>query len=394
MTATLHHGNSLDILPTLPHASIDAVITDPPYSLGFMNRKWDTFTPAEYQTFTTRWATECLRLLKPGGHLLAFGGTRTSHRLTSGIEDAGFDIRDTITWLYGSGFPKSLDVSKGIDKAAGAERPIIGRSNRHVSGKAEQRTEGLNGSSTFAESVGMGAFVTAPATDDAKTWAGWGTALKPASEPIVVARKPFKGTIASNVLTHGTGALNIDASRVAHANDADRYESEHKNRHADFRSGPRDNRVYGGDTRDRASQGNYNGSQGRWPTNVVLSHTVDCTDECAPGCQVPELDAPSRFFPTFRYQAKAPGRERPKVDGVMHPCVKPLALLRWLINLVVPAGALILDPFAGSGTTLEAAVLEGVHVIGIEADSTYLPLTQQRMTRIGSPLTLLNGVPA
>jgi len=171
-------GDCLDALRQLPDASVDAVVTDPPYGLSFMGKKWDYDVPS-----VEVWA-ECLRVLKPGGHLLAFAGTRTQHRMAVRIEDAGFEIRDMIAWVYGSGFPKSLDVSKAIDKAAGAEREVVGPSQRHVSGKPEQRTEGLSGTSTFAEVVGMGAFITAPATDAARQWAGWGTALKPPPPPL------------------------------------------------------------------------------------------------------------------------------------------------------------------------------------------------------------------
>jgi hypothetical protein len=184
MDYTIHNGDCLEVMATMDANSADAIVTDPPYGLSFMGKGWDHAVPG-----VEFWA-EALRVAKPGAHLLAFGGTRLYHRLTCAIEDAGWEVRDCLMWLYGSGFPKSHDVSKAIDKAAGAEREVVGPSARHVSGKPEQRTAGLNGSSTFAESVGMGAFVTAPATDLARKWRGWGTALKPAWEPIIMARKP------------------------------------------------------------------------------------------------------------------------------------------------------------------------------------------------------------
>ena len=212
MSTHVIHGNSLNELPYLEDCSVDAIITDPPYELGFMNKKWDASGIAYNVNI---WA-HCLRVLKPGGHLLAFGGTRTYHRMACAIEDAGFEVRDSINWIYGSGFPKSLDVSKAIDKAAGAEREIVGE--RKLGGNAAQSTQEKGG--TFASntnSVGVEPIsvpITTPSTDEAKQWEGWGTALKPAHEPIVLARKPFDDTVANNVMQHGTGALNIDGTRV------------------------------------------------------------------------------------------------------------------------------------------------------------------------------------
>lgn len=198
----LLQGNNLETLKKLPDNSIDSIVTDPPYGLNFMGKKWDYDVPS-----IELWK-ECFRVLKHGGHLLSFGGTRTYHRLVVNIEDAGFEIRDCIQWLYGSGFPKSTDVSKRIDKEAGAERDVIGKSNRHNSKEF--------GGEKYGEFKGGIPNITAPSTDSAKQWQGWGTALKPANEPICVARKPLeKGlTVAENVLKYGTGALNIDGSRV------------------------------------------------------------------------------------------------------------------------------------------------------------------------------------
>lgn len=382
----IRHGDCLDVLAEMPDNSIDAIVTDPPYGLGFMGKAWDDLPPG------LPWAQECLRVLKPGGHLLAFGGTRTWHRLAVAVEDAGFEVRDSIAWLYGSGFPKSLDVSKAIDKAAGAKRLIVGPSARHV-GKTTQRLEGLNGSSTFAETPGMGANITAPATEDAEKWQGWGTALKPAFEPIVVARKPLAGTVAANVLAHGTGALNIDGTRVG---------------------SPEDKRAAGTRSYSRHDTGSPSkGVQpaphdglGRWPANVLLDGSqADALDEqsgttvsrigkprgadhgdgwgmTATGAEYGDTGGASRFFPTFRYQAKAPTRERVNIDGIAHPTVKPLELMRWLVRLVTPPGGVVLDPFAGSGTTVEAALLEGFECIAIEREADYLPLIQARLERL------------
>ena len=201
---TLYHGDCREVMASLD--AVDAVVTDPPYGLSFMGKHWDYDVPG-----VEVWA-ECLRALKPGGHLLAFAGTRTQHRMAVNIEDAGFDIRDMIAWVYGSGFPKSLDVSKAIDKAAGAEREVIG-SGKGRTGAAAQP----NGGSSFSDDSYQwpGDYdITAPATDAARQWQGWGTALKPAMEPITVARKPLDGTVADNVQEWGTGAINVDGCRV------------------------------------------------------------------------------------------------------------------------------------------------------------------------------------
>lgn len=215
MTIQILTGDCRDVLKTLDSASIDSVVCDPPYELGFMGKKWDSTGVA---TDPAVWA-ECLRVLKPGGHLLAFSGTRTQHRMVCAIEDAGFEIRDQAGWMYGSGFPKSMDVSKAIDKAAGAERDVIGK--RQFADGTFARDGAVMGQHGRLGSAAGFPVVTAAATDEAKQWEGWGTALKPAWEPICVARKPLaKGeTVASNVLAHGTGALNIDGCRVPTADD-------------------------------------------------------------------------------------------------------------------------------------------------------------------------------
>lgn len=388
---TLWHGDCLDVLRELPDASVDAVCTDPPYALEFMGKTWDGWsTPAAFQEWCKTWAAECLRILKPGGHMLAFGGSRTWHRLAAAVEDAGFEIRDSIAWLYGSGFPKSLDVSKAIDKAAGAEREVIGRAKGAAS----------------SDTASLGVFraeydATTPATPDAERWQGWGTALKPSFEPIVVARRPLAGTVAANVLAHGTGALNIDGCRVG-------TDGGTRNPGFDSRA-PESVSAYGhglnGRSRERVE------GLGRWPANVVLDDTQaaeldEQTGTLTSGFMrsgTPRLGAgdvyeggwaktvsadtygdsggASRFFPTFRYEAKAPTAERPRVDGVAHPTVKPLDLMRWLVRLVTPPGGVVLEPFAGSGTTAEACVLEGVRCIAIEREADYLPLIVSRLSK-------------
>lgn len=403
MTAILFYGDALLTLPLLSDGSVDAVVTDPPYALGFMGKAWDTHTPGGFQHWCELWAAECLRVLKPGGHLLAFGGTRTYHRLTAGIEDAGFEIRDSLHWIYGSGFPKSLDVSKAIDKAAGAEREVVGydatraRPNRTYDSGA---LGNIGGSGTPSDRTDNGATLTAPATDAAKQWQGWGTALKPAHEPIVLARKPLVGTVAANVLRYGTGAINVDGCRVEGGPRPHIENAGRKDPAACYGSGKTGSRSLGETT------------QGRWPANVLLDEdaarvldeqsgtltsgkmkagTVRSNREGWAGPMPGETAAEtygdaggaSRFFPVFKYQAKAPAKERPTVvvddRKITHPTVKPLALMRWLVDLVTPPGGVVLDPFAGSGTTLQAAVEGGFHAVGIEAEGDYLLLAKERL---------------
>ncbi len=347
MSAHVIHGNSLNELPYLEDCSVDAIVTDPPYELGFMNKKWDASGIAYNVNI---WA-HCLRVLKPGGHLLAFGGTRTYHRMACAIEDAGFEIRDSINWIYGSGFPKSLDVSKAIDKAAGAEREIIGE--RKLGGNAAQSTKEKGGTyASNTNSVGVEPIsvpITAPATDAAKQWEGWGTALKPAHEPIVLARKPFEDTVANNVMQHGTGALNIDKTRIGEGG---------QGTWASPRGG-----IWKTDPDQKAEL--LSSTVGRWPANVIIDDSIEAT-----------------WTPYF-YCAKASKSERnaglPK-DANSHPTVKPLELMKYLCRLITPPNGTILDPFAGSGSTLVAATLEGFNSIGIEMTAEYIPIIQARLT--------------
>ncbi|MDM4761912.1 DNA methyltransferase [Galbitalea sp. SE-J8] len=373
-----------------PDASFDSVVCDPPYELGFMGKGWDS-TGIAYDVDLWR---EVLRVLKPGGHLLAFGASRTWHRLAAAIEDAGFEIRDSIAWLFGSGFPKSLDVAKAIDKDAGHWRGWAG---------AIESANGAMSGSNY-ERTGKGS----PITADAAEWEGWGTALKPAFEPIVVGRKPLAGTVAATVLAYGTGALNIAAARVGD-----------EVRHAAFTSlAPASgNRLGAPGTQEarRGTQGEPKEYVGRWPTNVVLDDSQAASldeqtgvlksgmmragqqkagkaagilGEFKPQATLNDTygDAggASRFFPTFHYEAKAPGSERPNVDGVEHATVKPLDLMRWCVRLVTRRGGRVLDLFAGSGTTGEAALLEGMDCTLIEYEADHLPLILQRVRK---PLT-------
>lgn len=347
---TLHHGDCREVLAQLPDGSVDAVVTDPPYELGFMGKAWDASGVA-YDV--ALWA-EVLRVLKPGGHLLAFGGTRTYHRLACAIEDAGFEIRDSIHWLYGSGFPKSLNLTG--------------------------------------------------------EWQGWGTALKPAHEPIVVARKPLDGTVAATVLAHGTGALNIDGCRVGMGAEYDPTKVQRQQR--------ADGVVQFGAAGLIGTEIPTYNAQGRWPANVVLDGEAAAELDRQSG---DDETGVSRFFfradlgdddlTSFRYVAKPDRAERDAGLGDLaqgpvghvynqrpsgglnqhlhgkdsspaanfHPTVKPLDLMRWLVRLVTPPGGVVLDPFAGSGTTLAAAVLEDRRAVGVELTEDYLPIIAGRV---------------
>ena len=477
MSATILHGDCIAMMRELPDASIDAIVTDPPYELGFMGKHWDASGVA-YNVAT--WAA-AFRVLKPGGHLLAFGGTRTYHRMACAVEDAGFEIRDQLQWLYGSGFPKSLDVSKAIDKARNDDiRPVcrflrsaidgsdwtattlaahFGFHPRMVEHWAARDTDSqpavpkwdqwcelkallsladdmdaevwrLNGrkgkpgdawherevivqdiryrASDSWEANGRGMLgrgvqtfsITTPATPDAERWQGWGTALKPANEPIVLARKPLsERTVAANVLRHGTGALHVDACRIPGA----------VPRTVQGKSSQQ-GQIYGAD--QRVLREFIPNTSGRWPANVILSHSLFCTDDaCDPSCPVALLDrqsgastsrigkprrsgtpgngygmvhtgseysdagGASRFF----YVAKASRKER---RTSTHPTVKPVALMRYLIRLIAPPGGVVLDPFAGSGTTGEAALLEGVDCVLIEREAEYIADIRARLESV------------
>jgi site-specific DNA-methyltransferase (adenine-specific) len=482
-TMTVYAGDCLDVLPELADGSVDAVVTDPPYGLEFMGKEWDgangfrrSLNPADadrdnafgrtsrtspeyraarpFQAWCQLWAAECLRVLNPGAHLLAFGGTRTSHRLACAIEDAGFEIRDSIAWLYGSGFPKSLDVSKAIDRAAGAERDRVRQTGPMLSGKFYHPKASGNRKCLTCDKWTSHCLCgkdDGPATDDARTWQGWGTALKPAFEPVVVARKPLAGTVAANVVAHGTGALNIDGCRI-----------EGESRPVMIRTGT----VVAASSMSGESTGATASGEttkaGRWPANVVLDADQAAALDAQSGESVtgsgplrrttalgvmnddgwqpqeqdgqrhPGAGGASRFFYTSRedrpcgsdddtgtpggsspaqsqagqstnalaaaietlaerffYTAKAPGTERIRHDGIAHPTVKPLDLMRWLVRLVTPPNGLCLDPFAGSGTTAEACLLEGFRCITIEREPDYLPLIIQRINRRRDPIAYL-----
>jgi len=405
---TLHHGDCLAWLRTLESESVDSIVTDPPAGIGFMGAAWDHHKGgrAAWVAWLAEVMRECLRVLKPGGHALVWSLPRTEHWTACAVEDAGFEIRDGVYHLCAQGWPKSLDVSKAIDSAAGAEREVVGRKvygDGHEQNSAEP--VGFHGNDPARDVRN----VTAPATDDAKRWQGWGTALKPAVERWVLARKPLAGTVAANVLAHGTGALNVDGCRV----ECDALSAIES-------LGGRSSNTFDG---AGGSHAVGETTLGRWPANVVLSHAETCGDECDPACPVRELDArtstlrgdvpaksqrvtmgnvgatygsqkrremkppytdeggASRFFPVFHpfgYFGKAKSKSQRGGEN-RHPTVKHLDLMRWLVRLVTPRGGLVLDAFGGSGTTGCAALLEGMRFVGAEQDAEHHALACKRL---------------
>jgi len=382
----LHLGNCLDVLKTFEPNSVDSIVTDVPYGLKFMSKKWD------YEVPSIEIWNEVLRVLKPGGHLLSFGGTRTYHRMVVNIEDAGFEIRDQIQWLYGSGFPKSHNISKGIDKKFGAEREVVGinKSSRPNSKLKGQR--GFDNQLGNADKAGV-QNITAPSTDLAKQWDGYGTALKPANEPICLARKPLsEKTIVANVLKWGCGGLNIDDCRVAYQDEQDAKEGRSARKttsKGQFAAQLKD---------DKFNRENRSQIQGRFPANIILDETAAAAlDE-----QSGELKGgASRFF----YCAKASKSERnaglegmeekeifgddggtyqglsnsKTPDQNFHPTVKPIKLMQYLITLITPPNGIVLDPFMGSGTTGLACKNLDRNFIGIEMEKEYFEIAKKRI---------------
>jgi site-specific DNA-methyltransferase (adenine-specific) len=412
----IKQGNCLDILPALEANSVDSIVTDPPYGLNFMGKDWDHGVPG------VQFWVEALRVAKPGAHLLAFGGTRTFHRLTCAIEDAGWEIRDCVMWVYAQGFPKSLDVSKAIDKTAGTTREVIGIITE---GRAAKPRKDIKGGGMHAGSDGdvrgyLGNKVTAPATEAACQWDGWGTALKPAWEPIILARKPIKGTVVDNVLRYGTGALNIDGCRVK----GQPHHNYGRTCSGGMFTGKSDTPI---NTPD----------EGRFPANIIHDGSDEVlglfpiTSSTKPHsgngnkldtreqgwgfkrmpCSLSDNGgSAARFF----YCAKASKKDRDEGCGGLeekmvgmsngaqihgeeydkgkgiglnvvkamknhHPTVKPVALMRYICRLVTPPGGIVLDPFMGSGSTGKAALLEGFKFIGIELEKEYVEIAKRRI---------------
>jgi site-specific DNA-methyltransferase (adenine-specific) len=386
-------ADCLEAMTRAKPESVDAIVTDPPYGLAFMGKQWDHGVPG-----TPFWEA-ALRVAKPGAHLLAFGGTRTYHRLACAIEDAGWEIRDCVMWVYGSGFPKSLDVSKAIDKAAGAEREV-GPLKRGGDRLLRLENGKRDGGGTWGDESGRNAYTSIPSTEAAKQWEGWGTALKPAFEPIILARKPFPTTVAANVLAHGTGGLNIDGCRVG-AN-GDRLGGGRISTTTDGWDRPWKHdseaveacKARGNEAVAKAEQ------LGRWPANFIHDGSEEVlalfpettsgsltgqprTENKIYGSAANTLGTPrfhegdsgsaARFF----YCAKASKKDRGGSNK--HPTVKPTDLMRYLCRLITPPGGVILDPFMGSGSTGKAAILEGFRFIGIEKEAEYLEIAKARI---------------
>jgi len=430
-------GDCLEIMKEIPDNSIDTIITDPPYALGFMGKAWDKFPTDRgarkpfanqskesklgghpYQEWTRQWAKEALRVAKPGATLLCFGGTRTWHRMACGLEDAGWIIKDTLMWLYGSGFPKSLNIGKAVDKLQGNERKVIGKK---ITPSGQKYPEGYEKNSELFTRA------SADLTIGNSEWEGWGTALKPAWEPIIMAMKPNEGSYAENALKWGVAGLNIDGGRIG----IEKIQAHHA---------PKG--TFAGGEPDRGSDTNYYTNQGRFPANLLLDEeAAEMLDEQAPqtGALAPvksgqkgfggiiygkykqagddgktfygdKLSGASRFFyvakaskserdmglDEFEPQKVNDGRQTP-IDNPfqrgetprhnIHPTVKPLKLMEYLCILTkTPTGGIILDPFAGSGTTCMAAKKVGRDFIGIEKEPEYVKIAEARLNAIQKPL--------
>ena len=394
----LFNGNSMEILKELPDNSVDSIVTDPPYELGFMGKSWDS-TGIVYNVELWK---ECLRVLKHGGHLLAFGGTRTYHRMACAIEDAGFEIRDQIQWIYGSGFPKSMDISKQIDKKAGVEREVLGE-YKHPIAKNGDRTGNKSPYQANNSHLEGSYKITVPTTEDAIKWGGWGTALKPANEPICLARKPIsEKTIADNVIKWGTGGINIDDCRVPFGSNENYLDLARSSQGFTSKS-----EIYHNNKEKYKISSEGGNQQGRFPANVILDEDaaelldkqsgtsksrkgkqrtaeinnmtkLNNSKETQVNCEYNDEGGVSRFF----YCAKASSSERNKgLDDKanIHPTVKPIKLMEYLIKLVTPSNGIVLDPFMGSGTTGIACKNLDRGFIGIELENTYFNIAENRI---------------
>lgn len=403
MTVTLMLGNCLDKMKDLDDNSVDSIVTDPPYGLSFMGKRWDYDVPS-----TEIWK-EAFRVLKPGGYLLAFAGTRTQHRMAVRIEDAGFEIRDMIAWVYGSGFPKSLDISKAIDKAAGAERTIKrgiktghenfadGKNNGYLAGK--NKNDGWARPWMEAENANDYHYDFEPATDEAKHWEGWGTALKPALEPITVARKPLEEkNVAANVLKYGTGGINIGASRVPHVTVGDGSNMALNSHLRKSINGGNGGNIISVESERRVVVPD---AAGRFPANLIhdgSEEVMNLMGESARFFYCPKTSKTDRnegldHLPDKECKhegAAVPERgDSPFLPSKNnHPTVKPTELMKYLVTLVTPKNGTVLDPFMGSGSTGKAAKLSGFNFIGIELDPDYLEIAKERINAVDKTNTL------
>ena len=371
-------GDCVEILRSFPDNSIDSIVCDPPYGIGFMGKDWDHSVPTE------EWAKECFRVLKHGGHIVAFGATRAIHRMVCALEDEGFEIRDMINWLYFSGFPKSMDISKQIDKMKGVEREVIGIDTRY------NEPSGIV-SAGRSERVLIDRKITKPATEEAQYWEGWGTALKPAQEPAILCRKPIeKGlNVSENVLKWGTGAINIDACRFGYGDpcwvgpqteNLSRYNNGKENYNPTSFSFAPDERTL------------YNNSEekgGRFPANIY-----QCAKPSRSERETGLDDLPQKVSDGYMGagETRLDGNPNPKRAN-FHPTVKPTKLMAWLCRLLTPKGGIVLDTFLGSGTTGVSASMEGFKFIGTEMNPEYCDIALQRIKHAtGHDIMKVEGV--
>jgi len=396
----IHNGNNIDILKTYSDNYFDSVVTDPPYGIEFLAKEWDQNTGA-----VETWE-QCLRVLKPGGYILAFSAARTYHNLATNIEGVGFEIRDQLMWLYSSGFPKAQDLGKSIQRRQGVEKTMSLAEYEKLTGvtnlpKGDQ-TFGHNDDTDGQRPAGLSGKITIPTSPEAKQWSGWKTALKPAHEPIVMARKPFKGSAIDNVLTHGVGALNIDATRVEY--DGSKLGNPNTAKGVRQQKGDFGNGMLPSQTAEWHDQG-------RFPSNVIgevegyqkffycpkvnraerhigfetAYTTGDAMRELggrwenqktAAGMKAVAVDKDGNTIPQVTLQTMVES----KASGNNHPTVKPVELMKYLVTLVTPEGGKVLDPFTGSGSTGMAAVELGYDFTGCELDPDYVDIATRRIT--------------
>ena len=396
-TYKLINGDCIDEMKKMDANSIDSIVTDPPYEIGFMNKGWDN-TGIAYNKDVWK---QALRVLKPGGHMLAFSSTRTYHRMVCAIEDSGFEIRDQLAWIYGSGFPKSQNVGKMIDKKAGAKRKVVGKSNINIykDNKNHKFYSDDDGNPEYEK-----ADITEPSTELAKKYDGWGTALKPAQEPIVLARKPLsEKTVAANVIKHTTGAINIDGCRVGNETIRTQYVETSKDMHFRY------------DGKGQKQTGEYKDNVGRFPANIIHDGSAEVLHlfpdssgsaarffYCAKANKQDRNDGCEEITAKSITNSKGNGLGRvcnicsasilkpcdcennswilPVTNKNNHPTVKPTALMMYLIKLITPVGGTVLDPFNGSGSTGKAAMLcKDYNYIGIDLSADYIKISKARI---------------
>jgi site-specific DNA-methyltransferase (adenine-specific) len=378
MKVKLHVGDCIDKMRELSDNSVDSVVTDPPYELGFMGKSWDSTGIA----YSVRMWDEVLRVLKPGGHLIAFSGSRTYHRMAVAIEDAGFEIRDQIMWVYGSGFPKSLNLSKAIEATVlnGSSHSTALRKTEQDGGGESYQLVGKN-NGILGETRVYDRKQFSPSTTEARNWEGWGTALKPAHEPIVLARKPSaEKTVAKNVLEYGTGALNIEGSRIG--------DGTGKTKTVNYPD------IRGNNYNNASGTVEYTVTdQGRWPANFIHDGSDEVTEllgDSARFFYCPKTSKKDRNEGLDGFEEKRPDERTETGMGTFtekgvakqanhHPTVKPTELMRYLVRMITPPNGTVMDPFMGSGSTGKAAILERFNFIGIDQSEEYVEIAAARI---------------